>query len=266
MGGRKGVWREKSLMLEQLLRLRTPPIAVKFLEVKEFPKGVIRPSNMGVGIAVCQAITAARYMFWTIGVGVEDVECVPSMILFGWARPEEEKIFIEFLRKVGHAKDEKASKEMFQKIPRLNEGEFSAILVAPLRRCSFDPDVIVVYGNPAQVGRLIYTRTYIGGGAMSLELVARAVSCAEALIRPFKSGDCTVSIPGVGDRVFAAVSDDELIFSIPINWLDEIIKGVKEAGRKIGLRYPMPKFLLYKPMFPAEYQFLRSKIKIIKRM
>jgi len=50
------------------------------------------------------------------------------------------------LRKVVHAKDEKLVKNCF-KIPRLNE-RFSVILVAPLRRHSFHPGVIVVLVIP----------------------------------------------------------------------------------------------------------------------
>lgn len=247
------------------MRLRTPPVAVKFLEDEDFPEGVVRPSKMGVKIAVCQAVAAARFMFWTVGMNVDDDECVPSMVLFGWAEPENEDVMVEFFTRVGHVRNEEAGRELIAKIPRFDVGEFCGLLFAPLRRCSFEPDVVVIYGNAAQIGRLIFARSYFGGGAISTELFGRAVSCAEAVIKPFKAGDCTVAIPGAGDRVFALVGDDELIFSLPVNWLDDVIEGVKRAGRGLGLRYPMPRFLLYKPLFPPDFQTLRSKVKIVKR-
>ncbi|MHA1595912.1 MAG: DUF169 domain-containing protein [Candidatus Baldrarchaeia archaeon] len=265
MGESKISWREKSIDLETLLRLRTPPVAVKLLEDENFPPGTIRPSQMGIEITICQAITAARHMFQTIGMSADDNACPPSMFPFGWAEIEDSNALIEFFKKAGHGASDDAIVEIISKLPTLEPGKYPALLIAPLRRCTFQPDVIMIFGNAAQVGRLIFARTYLGGGALKAEMISRAASCAEGIIRPFKSRDCAVTIPGGGDRVFASIDDDELIFSFHVEWLDRIIEGLKNAGRGIGLRYPMPRFMMYKPVFPQEFQKLRSKMKIIKR-
>ncbi|NHW23435.1 MAG: hypothetical protein HA489_04185 [Archaeoglobales archaeon] len=62
------------------------------------------------------------------------------------------------------------------------------------------PDVIQVFGNPEQIGRLIQAKTYFGG-YVKATLTAKTASCAEAVL-PALNGEVTVAIPGAGDRVF----------------------------------------------------------------
>ena len=80
------VCRDAAEFLRNDLRLRTQPIAVRFLKSEaEFPEKTLRPlSSLGKRVTICQAVTMARVYEWTVGVTREDLICVPAMIAFGF--------------------------------------------------------------------------------------------------------------------------------------------------------------------------------------
>jgi uncharacterized protein (DUF169 family) len=136
-------------------------------------------------------------------------------------------------------------------VATFGEGEYEYILVAPLRRTTFEPHVIVVYGNPAQVLRLLSAALWKSGGRLRSSFGGR-IDCSEEIIVPMRSGRCEVILPCHGDRVFAQSQDHEMAFSIPRDRGAEVVAGL--AGtQKGGLRYPIPSFLRYTGMFPPQY-------------
>ena len=48
--------------------------------------------------------------------------------------------------------------------------------------------------------------------------------------------------------------DDEMVFALPANGLEALIEGLKEAGKKIGARYPITFYQNYQPEFPKPYK------------
>jgi len=112
-----------------------------------------------------------------------------------------------------------------------------AIVLAPLTKEKFEPEVILVYGNPAQIMMLMcglqkgkYERfwfSFIGEGA-----------CSDSLAQCYVTGKPAVSIPCYGERAMGSVSDDEIIIALPLGELDRAVSGLKELY-KIGFRYPI---------------------------
>ncbi len=119
------------------------------------------------------------------------------------------------------------------------------------------PDAVLIFGTPAQVGRLIQAKTYFGG-TVKAELTAKTASCAEALL-PALEGEVTISVPGAGDRVFAAVQETEMIFAMPYDWVDRILEGLERAGKGANISYPPPPFLMFTPRFPKRYRETAEK-------
>jgi len=78
---------EAADLIRNNLRLKTFPVAVKFLnDKKDFPEKTRRPSvALGKRVAICQAITMARVYGWTVGLAKEDIVCVPAAIAFGFS-------------------------------------------------------------------------------------------------------------------------------------------------------------------------------------
>lgn len=68
-------WNERAMEISNLLKLRTPPVGVRFFEDDYRPDGVFTPSKYGVKMAVCQAIAFARYIGRTVALTPRDFAC-----------------------------------------------------------------------------------------------------------------------------------------------------------------------------------------------
>ncbi len=89
------------------------------------------------------------------------------------------------------------------------------------------------------------------------------VECSEYLIAPYKAQYPRVAIPGMGDRIFSMTQDDEMVFSIPGMLLENLVNGLKNAGKKIGARYPVTFYQNFQPEFPKPYQVLGDALGIL---
>jgi uncharacterized protein (DUF169 family) len=255
---------EASDFIRNNLRLKTFPVAVKFLKDKLFPEKTRQPSViMGKRVAICQAVTMARIYGWTVGLTKEDVVCVPAAIAFGFSTSTDSAASLGKLFCSGsYSKTEEIGQAEATTIQRLGKGEFEAILLAPLQRASFEPDTIAFYGNPAQLMRLVHAWTY-GQGKRVQGHFGGKVECTEYLLAPFKTQTPRIAIPGTGDRVFSMTQDDEIVFSIPGKFLAELVWNLQEAGKKVGATYPVPVFLNFQPEFPKQFKDLGKELGIL---
>jgi hypothetical protein len=64
----------------------------------------------------------------------------------------------------------------------------------------------------------------------------------------------------MGDRIFSMTQDDEMVMAFPERFLEGLLAGLKEAGRKIGARYPITFYQNFQPEFPKPYQELANKL------
>uniref|UniRef100_A0A7C3UKR7 DUF169 domain-containing protein n=1 Tax=Geoglobus ahangari TaxID=113653 RepID=A0A7C3UKR7_9EURY len=247
-------WKEKGKRLVEILKLKTPPVGVKFFE-EDVEINAFRPSKYGLKMAVCQAISFARFSGRNVLLKPEDFACPPAMLIYGVA--VYEKGIKEILVSAKWLKDFECQYEE-KKLP---PGKYRAFLFGDLTKMDEKPDVIQIFGNPEQIGRLIQAKTYFGG-QVKASLTAKMVSCAEALLPAFE-GEVSVAIPGAGDRVFAALDENELIFAMPYEWLDKILEGLENAGKEANISYPVQRFLLFTPRYPKNYREIAEKFRIV---
>jgi uncharacterized protein (DUF169 family) len=238
--------------LAQHVRLGSFPVAVRMVKSGEaLPERVKRPlHDLNLKVATCQAIAMARRYGWVVAVGEEDISCPLAAVVFGFRRASE--FYLKGQACVGmYAESEEAGVVSEEQVEKFTFGEYEYILVAPLHRTAFEPEVIVIYANPAQVVRLLTAALWKSGGRLTSSFGGR-IDCAEEIIVPLRSGKCEIILPCFGDRIFAQTQDNEMAFSIPIGRVAEIIEGL--AGtHKGGVRYPIPSFLRYTGEFPAQY-------------
>lgn len=244
------------------LRLKTMPLAVKFLKEKsELPEKSRRPlAHLGKRITLCQAVTMARVYGWTVGTAKEDLICVPAMIAFGFTRAKDQagtvgKLFCS----VGFQRSEDLARKETGSMLFLENKKYEAIVLAPLGKGLFDPDTVVVYGNPAQVMRMVQGYVFQDGDRVPANLGGK-VECTEYLVAPFKTGKPRVAIPGMGDRIFSMTQDDEMVFALPGAALQMLVEGIKEAGLKIGARYPITFYQNFQPEFPPMYKTVGDEV------
>ena len=255
--------KEQSRDLTELLRLQTRPLAVRLLPPGEkLPSRVRRPSRLlRHRVTVCQAITMARRYGWRLGLLKEDVCCPVALIAYGWLEePPDISEVEEVMLASGYAENREAARRQIESIPRLAEGECSALLLAPLELTEWETDLVMIYANPAQVMRLVHAATYHHGEPIQTSFGARAGSCAEGIIRTYQTKGCQVVLPGGGDRIFAMTGDEELCYTVPASDLDRILEGLRLSGREVGLAYPIPVYQVFEPRFPRTYDKLMGRI------
>jgi len=256
---------EAADFIRNTLRLKTFPVAVKFLkDKKDFPEKTRQPSVvLGKKVAICQAVTMARIYGWTVGLTKDDIVCVPAAIAFGFSSSTLSaaslgKLFCEG----SYSISEEIGRKEAASIKRLEKDEYAAILLSPLHRATFEPDTIVFYGNPAQLMRLVHAWTYREGQRVQGNFGGK-VECTEYLLAPFKDQAPHIAIPGTGDRVFSMTQDDEMVFAMPGGRLMELVQDLQEAGKKVGAQYPVPVYLNFQPEFPKQFKDLGKELGIL---
>ena len=239
--------------LTRHVRLGSFPVAVRMVKPGEpLPEMVKRPAeDLQITVATCQALAMARRYGWVVALGEEDISCPLTAVTFGFKRPSE--FYVKGQACAGmYTETPEAGVLSEKQVEKFSFGEYEYILVAPLHRTVFDPEVIIIYASPAQVLRLLTAALWKSGGRLTSSFGGR-IDCAEEIIVPRRSEKCEVILPCYGDRIFAQTQDHEMAFSIPISRVEEIIDGL-EGTHKGGVRYPIPSFLRYTGEFPEHYR------------
>jgi uncharacterized protein (DUF169 family) len=257
-------WSQKAEALNRLIRPLTFPIAVKLVQsVDEFPEKTRRPSrDMGFKTNVCVGMTMARKYGWTVGMTAEDNACMIAAYTYGWSQsePDTKKALTDFMVVMKYAANENAARTSLEGAEqvKLGKGQYAGVVFSPLERTRIEPDLVMIFCNPAQLMRLVHGATQETGVAVQSILSGRAGTCTEGVLQTFKTGQPKVVLPGNGDRVWAMVQDDEIAFAIPANWLDPVISGL-EATHQTGVRYPIPVDIRHEPLFPGQLKNAASR-------
>jgi len=258
-------YKAAAAQLKENLRLRTEPFGVAFLkDAADLPEKTRQPSKVfGKKVTICQGVTMARIYGWPVGLTRDDLLCIPGMLAFGFTPATDPILELgQLFCEVGFHKGLGPALKEVDALPRFEPQEVGAIYLCPLERLTLDPDVVVVYGNPAQMGRLIQAATFCLGERVSGDFGGK-VECASYLIGPYRTGMIRVVIPGQGDRTFSMTQDDEMVLALPNKFLEGLLLGLKEAARKIGARYPVTVYQNFSPSFPPQYEERAKKWGII---
>lgn len=241
--------------LEKHLRVSTFPVGVRSLAPGEvIPAKAKRPAkDLGVKVAICQAIGFARRYGWTLVFSGDDLSCPIAKAAFGFA--DRNAYYTSGALADGmYASCREAGARFEDALPRYERDEVGAVVVGPLSRIDWAPDTVLVYGNPAQVLRLLNACLYEKGGAMKAESTGRG-DCADIVIRSRRSGEPQLVLPCYGDRIFGMTADDEMAFTFPFAMAEQVVKGL-EGTHAGGVRYPIPVYLRFQAEFPRSYQEL----------
>jgi uncharacterized protein (DUF169 family) len=255
-------YREMSNFIRDSLRLKAFPVAVKYLmSSADFPEKAKQPSvALKKRITICQAVTMARSYGWSLGLTKEDLICVPAMVAFGFSdsiNPADN--LAGLLCDIDFAHDSETAKRELSSMSIADNSAFQAIHLTPLAKGLVDPDVIVIYGNPAQVMRMAQALVFSRGSRISGNIGGK-IECTEYLLAPYLKKEPNVAIPGTGDRIFSMTQDDEMVLSFPGELLQGLYDGLKVAGRAIGARYPVTFYQNFQPKFPPQHMKLGKKL------
>jgi uncharacterized protein (DUF169 family) len=241
--------------IAQYLRPATFPLAIAMLkDAGDIPSRARRPGrDSGGKLTTCQAIGICRRQGHTIALAREDIACPNAAFFLGYAKPPDDYWQGRFpFTPFNQSEEARATRS--RSLAFFPPGEFKALLIAPLASAAFEPDIVLVYGRPAQMMRLVQAATFRTGEPLELS-ASGGGSCSMEIVKPILEQKVALVLPGNGERIFGLVQDDEMAFSIPRKWIGEIAAGLK-ATHEGGQRYPVPAFASATPPMPPSYDAL----------
>lgn len=226
--------------IERILKLRTLILGLQFFE--EIPemekvKNIKRPEHRRV---FCQIITQARTYGWTIGVTVNDL--IPNSFCPAMLGLYERPAFIRDGSYKGAIwfENKEDAKKYEDSMPVIPSGNFNGVAIGPLSSEVLSPDMVLAYGNPAQMMLLINGLQWKDYERLQFFCVGES-SCADAISQCFLSNKPSLAIPCYGERRFGHAQDDELVIALPTSSIEKIAEGLQKLRRK-GVRFPIPLF------------------------
>lgn len=241
-------WSEWTRSVERLLRLKTFPVGLKLYEDPNdlnTNKWLRRPQEK---LSLCQMITIVRTFDWTVGGVAEDLVTQGCASILGLCELPEYVTSGEMRSKVWLDKKEDAAmcERVIQRIPY---GRFKAFALAPTAYDPFCPDIVIIYGNPAQMSLLVNAIQYDKFERLTFYSVGET-SCSDVIGRCFVDKVPALSIPCYGERRFGHASDDELAIGLPAQECQRILNNLEILYKK-GIRYPISQFGAQVSPFPA---------------
>jgi uncharacterized protein (DUF169 family) len=250
-------WKKLDTQLNKYLRLATFPVAVKLFKDPEKLKEIKFLKVPEGDFILCQLFSYSRYYGWTMGCRGEDNICPLADITLGFE--EAHDLFKEGAFFIGRYNETKeAAKLTTASIPRLPTNEYEVIVSGALGRVDYEPDLILIWGNSAQMMRIIQGYLWKRGGRVNMSTFCDGV-CADTITKTLLTQDLQIAFPCLGDRRFGSATDSDLIASIPFKLIDEIISGM-EKTHKAGTRYPIP-FQISTPEFFVKLKKQLEKIR-----
>ena len=241
------------------VRPDTFPLAIRMLKPGEaLPPDVKVPTqSMNEQWIVCQSIGIARRYGWAVAVGKQDVVCPLAAIAFGFRKANDD--YLRGSAALGmYCKDEQAAANLEASTWKFEPGAYDYVCVAPISRAKFEPHVVAIYANSAQVLRLVHASLYRRGGRVASTSGGR-LDCSEIVIQTMSTNEPKVILPCSGDRIFGMAQDTEMVFAFPWAWADEIVEGL-EGTHKGGIRFPITVDMRDTVKMPPSYQELMKKL------
>ncbi|NWF56237.1 MAG: dephospho-CoA kinase [Syntrophaceae bacterium] len=229
-------WEKLVRRMELLLRLKSFPVAFKLFENKERLSGVRFLRRMSHKSTLCQMITIVRNFDWTVGADLDDFLSPMCPSILGLTDlPELYKDGT--FRSIVWTKTRSDGQKYENSVFRIPPGRYEAVAMAPLVYNPFDPDIVLLYANPAQMMLLINALQYEDYEVMEFSCVGES-SCSDVIARCYLTGKPSLSIPCYGERRYGHAQDDELAMALPAGLMEKALRGL-EALYKRGIRYPI---------------------------
>jgi len=236
MSKEQGKWEKLVRRMEILLRLKSFPVAMKMMEKKEQLQEVPFLRRPGHKLTMCQMINLVRNFDWTVGADVENFGLSTCASILGLT--ELPSCYTDgTFRSIVWVQTKEDGKRYEAAIPRIQTGKYEAVAMAPLVYDPFEPDIVLIYGNPAQMILLINALQFENYEVMQFHCVGES-SCSDAIARCYLTGKPSLSIHCYGERRYGHAQDDELVMALPADYMEKALRGLEVLYRR-GVRYPI---------------------------
>jgi dephospho-CoA kinase len=229
-------WEKPVRRMERLMRLKSFPVGFKMLENKEELDQIPFMRRPQRKMTLCQLITLVRNFDWTVGAEMDDFVSPMCASIIGLTDTPE--IYKDgTFRSIVWVKTREDGMRYEASIPRLPLGKYEAVAMAPLVYNPFEPDIVLIYANPAQMMLLINSLQFEDYEVMEFCCVGES-SCSDAIARCYLTGKPSLTIPCYGERRYGHAQDEDLVMAVPAGMMEKALKGMEVLFRR-GIRYPI---------------------------
>jgi len=203
-----------------------PPVGVRYLFHKP---GGIEPLDKS--LALCEMLKEAHQRDAPFYFTKDNENCFGSSAL-GMKSDGASPAFAESGElgvKLEIFQDARANKRLFQVNPGLAKGTVNYVVMAPLDKITFEPDLLILMTTAKQAEIVLRAMTY-STGEMYESKTTTALSCSWLYVYPYLTGKMNYFITGMG---FGSIGREVfppgwVLISIPYNWLPTIVQNLKE--------------------------------------
>ena len=241
--------------LNRYLRPQSHPIALRMcLPGEELPANARMPGhNFDLSLSVCHAMTMTRRYGWTMAVD-RNQTCWVAAIGLGFVPLREDVADGTFQTKLGLWKhDKEQAADLVNSLSRLEYGLYDRVLTAPLEKAEFEPQVILVYGNPAQIWILVASYLFNQHISTLDATLSLGAGCVTYIAKVLNTDMPQFGLVGIGER-FHNAQDHECVMAIPMSKIDAFMEGLAYVNKSGFIKYPVLGFLRYDTEHPKGYR------------
>lgn len=224
-------------LLYRYLKPKSHILGLKFVkgEAPQIPKSFRRPRKR---LTICQILNTSRLYGWSWSVLSQDADCVLGRAVLGLSEEGDSIKSGEIFMKLGYVADEAFAKKFADSIPRIRE-RMDGFIVGPLESLEFDPDLVIIYGNAAQIMRAINGAVYATKERLRFGTIGDVGICGDGIAEAYNTQKPQLVIACYGERRFGHTADDEISIVVPFKYVKSMAEGL-EKTHNAGVRYPIP--------------------------
>ena len=233
-------WGRITAQLTTLLRLSTPPVALKWVRTEEELKAIPKLRIHEKHLPPCTIVSHAAQFNWTSACLSRNVHADYCRCINGMARPDERWYSGEMFHHVWF--DELESSKAHNRALECIPADYIAMVASPLAAGRIQPDVCVLYLLPTQAFLLLAGYQAVGYEKLEFSFVGES-TCSDSWCKTFLTGRPGLALPCYADKKFAAVGDNELRLTFTPDGLARAADGLQQL-HGAGLRYPLASYSL----------------------
>ncbi len=223
---------EYAKILTDVLELVRQPAAVRFItESEEVPDNYTDDYNL----SFCQFLMMAQRGY-QLFADLYNVSCPNGAAALGLCPLPEEIRNGQVTLDMGVYASQVEGARVSALTPRLEKGKYRGILISPLAKAEFEPQVVVFQGRPFNIMWLMAAENYKRGTRLNFSTALCQGTCVDAVIVPFLNGDINLSLACYNSRNATDIGEDEILIGIPYEHLGDIVYALPRLKSSIITR------------------------------
>jgi uncharacterized protein (DUF169 family) len=214
---------EKEFAILDKFEFSIQPVAIKYLVVP--PDGF---KKLGEKMTLCEMLKEAQAgdPFYS---DYQDHTCSAGLYVLGQTEIEEQYINGEYGSALGVFCDARAASRLYHYIPKIEKGVVKYVAFSPVKKISFDPDIVICLADIRQAEILLRAMSY-KNGRMWMSRYSSAIGCSWLFVYPYLKGEINFIATGLGFGMKRRKLFPEGLhfISIPFDELPSMLQTLRE--------------------------------------